>query len=166
MALKDLDAMLRAAMVYAGVKEIPGPKSNPQIIAFYAAAGIDVVRAKARAMSAKAKEYVLGADDSTTAWCGAFMAQVVTDCGFTPPKNAFRARAWLTWGMEMDYPFPGCAAILSRPPNPAHGHVAIYLAHTPDGKKVALYGGNQNNEVCVRLYDVDRVLSYRHPVCQ
>lgn len=156
----EIDLMLSIALAELGVREVPGPRSNPRIFDYYAAAGIGPKVALARHLVGKVSN--LGKDDSTTAWCGCFEAFVVRGIGHEPPENAYRARSWETWGFATLQPIPGCIAVLSRPPKPYNGHVATYIGSTMDGR-IALLGGNQGNSVSLALYPNDRVLTYRYP---
>lgn len=150
--VQDLcERMLITALGEIGTRELAGPRSHPRIVEYFASAGIGP--------NFPGK---LGADDSTTPWCGCFAAWVVRQLGVEPPSQPYRARSWANWGAPKE-PLPGCVAVFSRPPNPAHGHVAIVLAEVNDGAEVAVCGGNQRNAVTVALYPRSRLLGYRVP---
>lgn len=78
--------------------------------------------------------------------------------GFTGTNSA-AARSWLSWGISTK-PRLGAVVVLSRPPDPSHGHVGILL---DDGPLLYLLSGNAENRVCVRPFPHSRLLSMRWP---
>jgi uncharacterized protein (TIGR02594 family) len=95
-----------------------------------------------------------------TPWCSAFVNWVMQQCGYTGTRLA-NARSWLRWGIPIATPVYGCIVIFSRPPNPAHGHVAFYVED--DDPYVWVLGGNQSDSVSVAKYRKRRILGYRWP---
>lgn len=93
-------------------------------------------------------------------WCGSILADWMTDCGITPPKNAFRARAWLDWGEEIDGPAVGVVVVFERE---GGGHVGIVVGKDARGRLLVI-GGNQSNAVTIAPFDMVRVLGYRLPL--
>ncbi|MEL6273698.1 MAG: TIGR02594 family protein [Bacteroidota bacterium] len=139
--------LLRNALGYIGLREIPGPDSEPIII--------DMVH----------ELFPDWQDDTTIAWCSIFMHQIArNECAENPadlnePLPGM-ARSWLNVGEVVDNPMPGDVCILWRgSPNGPKGHVGLYC-NTVD-RHVHLLGGNQSNAVKVSAYAAHRVLGYR-----
>ncbi len=65
------------ARTHIGLREVPGPKNNSVILGWLR---------KLRAW---------WSDDSTP-WCGTFAAMCLANAGLTPPKDWYRATAWLS----------------------------------------------------------------------
>lgn len=132
--------ILTTALATLGESEKAGSASNPKILEWI------------RAWLPRAT------DDSATAWCAVWMAEIMTRCGLPVPADPFRARSWLRWGTVVA-PLaaePGDVAILTRP---SSHHVALVLRVTP--QDIWLLGGNQGDAVSVRAYPFDRVVSVR-----
>lgn len=127
-----------------GIRETPGPKNNPVIIGW------------AQRLGAK----ILGisyADDSNTPWCGLFVAEVMSEAGFTPPPIAVRASAWSTWG-EACGPCEGAVLVFQRP---GGGHVGLYVGE--DATAYHVLGGNQGDAVSITRVAKDRCVAVRWP---
>lgn len=133
---------LTAAWGELGVKETPGPGSNPVIEGYFRDAG-------------QSRHFV---DD--TPWCAAFVGAMLTRAGEVP-SGSLMARSYLGWGEALSEPRPGAIAVLSRGDDPAAGHTGFLLGMA--GKRIFLLGGNQSDSVCVEGFDVGRVLAYRWP---
>ncbi len=110
-----------------GLKEIPGPKHNPKILEYWAAA--------------KASWF----KDDETPWCGGFMAYVMVKCGIVPPKEAPRAISWATWGKSC-LPQVGAVGVKKRT---GGNHVFLIVGITADRKYYKCLGGNQGNMVSI-----------------
>jgi len=132
---------LAHARKYIGLKEVPGPKSNPTILAWL--------------KSLKA----WWAEDATP-WCGTFVAHCMQESKIVLPKHWYRAKDWLNWGVSVPLSAPtlGCIAVLGRE---GGGHVFIVT------KQNATYvwgvGGNQSDGVNEAKFLKSRVLGYRWP---
>ena len=126
-----------------GTKEIPGEQDNPRIVEY------------AQATSLKAS-------DDEVPWCSSLVNWCMMQAGITRTNSA-AARSWSTWGRPLVGPAMGCVVVLSRPPNPAHGHVAFCVG-VVGTDRIALLGGNQNNQVSVATYPRSRVVAYRWPL--
>jgi len=128
-----------------GIAEIPGSKSNPDIM--------------------RAWQYVPGykpTDDSVDAWCSAKANEWMGRAGHVGTGKA-NARSWLTWGRKLDIPRLGAVVVFWRgSPSGWQGHVALYVGPGKDGKIMVL-GGNQSNKVSVAEYPANQVLGYRWP---
>lgn len=140
---------------FVGVKEIPGSESNPQILSMLKLDG---------GWPAMSDE---------VPWCTAFVNYIMWQLRL-PRSKSLRARSWLNIGR----PIQGGAqigfdiVILSRgggdQPGPedttAPGHVGFYAGfedRSDGNNQVYLLGGNQNDEVNLRSYPVERVLGIR-----
>lgn len=120
---------LTQAKKWIGQTEIPGAKSNPQILAW-----------------GKAAEDWYMNDD--TPWCGAFVhGTLAASLPSEPlPADPLYALNWRTWGRGLDKPAFGCIAVFSRT---GGGHVGYYVGETDDAW--AILGGNQSNQVRISL---------------
>ncbi len=133
---------LDVALAEVGVEEVPGPGDNSRIV-----------------------EYHKACDDTETgdeiAWCSSFVNWCMLQRGFQRTRSR-AARSWLKWGNELPLSAPayGCVVILWRESKQSwKGHAGFYLGEV--GDFILMLGGNQNNEVCIKLYPKSRVLSYR-----
>lgn len=119
-----------------GIKEKPGTAANARILEYF-----------------KASKF-WGKDDTgvKNAWCGSFAAWVMSEHGYTPPKNAFRAKAWKNFGKKIDAPVYGAIGIKSRV---GGGHVSFVFGQSSDGKHLFMLGGNQDDTVKISKYNVD-----------
>lgn len=104
----------------------------------------------------------LGDHHDETPWCAAFVNWCLLQAGLRGSGRA-NARSFLdSWdAMSLAQPSYGCVVVLSRPPNPRHGHVAFYTGRI--GGEVLLLGGNQSNRVKISEYADGRVLAYALP---
>jgi uncharacterized protein (TIGR02594 family) len=137
---------LTIARTYEGVAEIPGPRHSPVIAGWLHRLG------------------AWWADDETP-WCGIFCAAVADKAGLPVPRNYFRARAWLDWGVPLASPIAGCVAVLER--GPQMGHVGFVVGQDTTWRQFLLIlGGNQGNAVNVSAFDRNRVIGYRWPAAE
>ena len=127
-----------------GVEETPGAASTPRIMEYFAAA--------------HGSEWV---KDDSTPWCGAFASFILREHGL--PDEPLRARSWAEWGEPLADPIPGCVVVLKRPPDPAAGHVALFVQWTADKAGLLLLGGNQGDKVCITRFRTTDVIAYRWP---
>tara|TARA_Y100000401_G_scaffold115874_2_gene120399 strand:+ start:4623 stop:5084 length:462 start_codon:yes stop_codon:yes gene_type:complete len=140
---------LDCAMQYLGIKEVPGHKSNPAILAMLQ---MDMKWPK----------------DDATPWCSAFANWVAFNMGLERSKS-LRARSWLLVGKEesLEGANANCVVIFKRgrgrQPGPdvikAPGHVAFF-SHLQDDK-VWVVGGNQGDKVSIKAYPLTQVLGVR-----
>lgn len=132
-------AWLTRARADIGQRETLGPNDSPRI----------------RAMLRKLRlEWLAGQP-----WCGMILAEWMLDCGIEPPPNAFRAKAWATWGVELTVPVLGCVAVFGRV---GGGHVGLVTGVDARNRLIVL-GGNQGDAVSLVPFDRSRVLAYRWP---
>ncbi len=137
-------AWLTHARQHIGLREIPGPKHHPVILAMWRAIRRGGIR------------------DDETAWCAAFVGWCLESTGFVSSRFE-SARSYLTWGVPLEGPVVGAVCVLGR--KGAHagaGHVFIVTGRAPDGRIVGI-GGNQGNAVREDPFDLDRVQGYRYP---
>ena len=99
--------------------------------------------------------------DDETAWCAAFVGAMLKRSGL-PHTGKLNARSYLDWGtpVQLEQAVRGDVVILTRgDPNGWQGHVGFF--HSISDGKVNLLGGNQNNQVNLKGYDLNRVLGVR-----
>lgn len=129
-----------------GLKEVPGPASNPKILAMI-------------------RQWLPSADDdSTTAWCGALVAHVMAEFGYPIAEHPLLARSWMHVYREVPYDQAreGDLAVLWRgAPSDWRGHVAF--VDGADKDQISLLGGNQSNAVTIEQYGANRVLGVYRP---
>ncbi|RCU50589.1 TIGR02594 family protein [Corallincola holothuriorum] len=124
---------MKTAYQELGQSEVAGPKANPKIIQYFSAAKF------------------WGTDDSggKNAWCASFVAWVMQKHGYTPVKNAFRAKSWKDFGKTINAPVQGAIAIKSRA---GGGHVGFVVGQSATGNNLFILGGNQGNKVSIARY--------------
>jgi uncharacterized protein (TIGR02594 family) len=131
------------AQRYVGVREVPGTKHNPLVLA------------------------MLKLDDDwpqsdEVPWCSGFMNWIAWHLRL-PRSKSLMARSWLNVGrpIELKDAIPGFdVVILYRgDPNGPSGHVGWY-AGQGEGY-VKLLGGNQGNRVSIADYPKSRVIGVR-----
>ena len=133
--------LLHKAFNYYGIEEVPGEENNPLILDFFHTIGHEWVQTE------------------LTAWCSAFINYLCKKHGYER-SGRLDARSWLRVGMDINIPQVGCIVVLWRESITSwKGHVGFYI--NQDDKYVYIYGGNQDNSVCIKRYPIDRVLGYR-----
>lgn len=130
-------ALARAAI---GTKEVPGAASNPDVLRWYAEAGVPQ-------------------QSDEVPWCAAFVGSMLKEAGYKP-SGSLMARSYLDWGQKLDKPRKGCIVVLKRGAPPS-GHVAFAESWT--GATIRLLGGNQGNSVSVASYSRASILGYFWP---
>lgn len=131
---------IASARQYIGVREVPGPKNSTTIAGW-------LTRLKA------------WWSDDATPWCGTFAATCVTEAGLTPPKDWYRAMAWLSLPVSLPRPAYGCVVVFTRQ---GGGHVGFVVGKDRSGNLMVL-GGNQGDAVSVKPFPLIRVAGYRWP---
>lgn len=131
---------LPIALQEFGTHEIAGIKNNPRIVEYH-------------------DKTSLSANDDETAWCASFLTWSLEQAGYKSTKSAW-ARSYLSYGIKLDQPIPGCIVIYDR--GNGMGHVHFYLYSKGDNHYGI--GGNQSDEVNVSAYGKSRVLGYVWPV--
>lgn len=124
------------------VTEVPGPKNNPRVVWYHS---FCTLRAK----------------EDSVPWCAAFVNAMLIVAGFIGTGQAW-ARSFLSCGKKLRVPKLGCIVVLTRGMSKTNGHVGFYITTLKNGK-ILILGGNQDDKVCLKVYDADRVLGYRWP---
>lgn len=138
---------LKVANSRIGIREIPGPKHNSNILEWIG--------------KLTPKRLGMAIFDDETPWCGTFAASVMLDSGFEPPEIAARALSWATWGQPLSTPVPGAVLVFKRP---GGGHVGFYAGE--DDLAYHVLGGNQSNAVNVARIEKDRCVAIRWPTAE
>lgn len=136
-----------------GTCEDPGNKSNQKILAYFRDAGHPEIV------------------DDETAWCAAFANAMLERAGYGGTK-LLNARSFMTWGVPLDKPKPGCIVVFARGNDGWSGHVGFYVGEDHDS--IFVLGGNQWNPKSRRSEIVNvekfaknsralRLLGYRWP---
>lgn len=136
----DTYPWLHTARRYIGLREVPGPATNPTIGTWLKA---------------------LGAwwSNDETPWCGSFVAACLRESGMGYPRQWYRARAYLDYGMKLSAPTYASLVVFERG---SGGHVGFVVGRDTAGRIMTL-SGNQSDAVTVAPFDAKRVLGYRWP---
>jgi len=119
---------LSVARAFAGLEEVPGPRSNPVILQMAEDLGIRSIYTN---------------DD--TAWCAVFASRIAKACQLPLPGTGYallRAKSFETWCRPQSLPTLGAWMVFKRD---GGYHVGWYLGERADAYRV--WGGNQNNTV-------------------
>jgi uncharacterized protein (TIGR02594 family) len=130
---------LEVAFKSIGVAEVQGIKSNPEIVAWL-------------------KDLNAWWSDDKTAWCGVFVAHCLKEANQHYPKMWMQALAYRDGGTHLDQPAFGCVAVKERK---GGGHVCFVVGVDEDSGKLVCLGGNQNDKVCLALYDKSVFAEFR-----
>lgn len=139
-----MSKLLQIAFVELGTTEIPGAEHNPRIVEYSQQKNFPGVR------------------DDETPWCSIFVNFCCDQLKYEKSGKA-NARSWMQVGKDSsDDPKPGDIVVFWRESiHSWKGHVAFYLGHSQDKKKIFCLGGNQGNAVSVAGYDTKKVLGFR-----
>lgn len=135
-----LPKIIQQALPLLGTEEIPGSKSNAEILDWAKTLGLE-------------KVYT----DDDIAWCGLFVAYVCHLAGKPVVAGPLWARNWAAWetvsegGAKL-----GDVLVFRRGPG---GHVGFYLAETED--TYIVLGGNQKNKVSIAEIEKKRLITSR-----
>lgn len=127
-----------------GLREIAGPKHNPEIVEWVKLLGG-------------------GWEDDETAWCGTFVGYCIAAAlpDEPLPGNPFGARNWLKFGVACE-PAEGAVLVFWRGSRAGwQGHVGFYAGE--DSEAFHVLGGNQANRVSVARIVKSRLLGARWP---
>lgn len=138
----QLPRLVAEGLKLMGITEIPGPKSNSDIMAWAREVGVG---------------HVYGNDD--IAWCGLFVALVVHRSGRNIVKDPLWARNWAKWGVKAERPMLGDILVFKRGTG---GHVGLYIAE--DANTFYVLGGNQGNRVSITRIMKDMLIDARRPI--
>nr|WP_319265328.1 TIGR02594 family protein [uncultured Draconibacterium sp.] len=133
--------LVEIALSQYGVKEIAGERNNMTIVNYAHEAGHTWV------------------DDDETAWCSIFVDWAAMKAGLERTHKA-NARSWLNVGEVPAYPQMGDIVIFRRGNSNWQGHVGIFINIDEDGL-INVLGGNQGNQVSIRLYRDKDLLGFR-----
>jgi uncharacterized protein (TIGR02594 family) len=134
----------REAKKWIGLREYPGARHNPTIMAWAKRLGSRILG--------------INVKDDETPWCGLFMAHCFDSVGILPPAIAIRASEWGKWGRELTAPRLGCVLVFTRQ---GGGHVGLYVGE--DDTSYHVLGGNQSNSVSIMRLAKNRLTSMRWP---
>ena len=133
---------LQLAFELYGQKEILGIKDNPVILDLFNEIGYDGNKLK-----------------DETAWCAAFVNAILKRSG-KAHSGKLNARSLLIIGSPVSVPKLGDVVVLWRESKTSwKGHTGFYINH--DEKYIYILGGNQNNQINITAYPINRLLGYR-----
>ena len=125
-------------------KEIAGNKSNPLILECYKS--VDDLDCPE-----------LERNDDEIPWCSCYMNKKIQEAGGRGTRSAM-ARSWLRWGRK-SIGNPGDIAVFERGNDGYSGHVTFVVKI--EGNIVSCLGGNQADSVCIREYDISKLIAFR-----
>lgn len=134
--------ILVEALKTHGLKEIPGPANEPEILRWARVAGVGTVY-----------------QHDSTAWCGLAVAYWAVMAGYRPPDNPLWARNWAKFGTDAGKTGPMLGDILVFSRTGGGGHVGLYVADDADAFHVL--GGNQSDQVNISRIAKSRLLAVR-----
>jgi len=157
---------IKRAVGEFGVAETPGATNTPRIEEYHRS--IDPG----------------GTAGDSTSWCSSFVNWCLEPLGYkTQPLITKAARSWKAWGTVAPVEQPGAIAVFWRRPEVtenadqrawskdklktqgSYGHVGFVLER--QGNKLAVFGGNQHNQVRKDAYAIDGddigLLTFRWP---
>ena len=123
-----------------GVKEVPGPGSDPRVEWYHGATAA-------------------GPATDNVAWCSSFLCRAFEEQGLTDHPRSKSSQAWRSWGTGVG-PIAGAVCVLSY--GGARGHVGLVVGRLLSGL-VPLLGGNTSDSVAIRAFPVTHVVGYRWP---
>ena len=130
---------VKTALKEVGVMEIHGKKHNDRVLEYHLVSG--------------------GFSEDEVPWCASFINWVMLQHGYKTVKYPARAKSWLQFGKSSTIPIVGAIAIKSRH---SGGHVCFVVGQNMQGDIYCL-GGNQNDEVNIKLYKKDVFIDFRVP---
>lgn len=135
------------AYLNRSIKEVVGRNSHPQIEKW---------------ISRIEKDYPtdLTVDDSTYAWCGVFVGNMVLEAGGTPPSYPQGAKRWLKYGREVhpNAVLRGDIIVTTR----TGGH-HVTICSRSDASGCYCVGGNQGDSVKISFYPWSSIVGIRRP---
>jgi len=127
---------LRLAHGYLGLKEIPGPRHNAELLGWW-------------------ERLALPFRDDETPWCAGFVNAMVHKAGL-PIVHKNRAAAlgwrWNGYGQRLSGPALGAVMSMTRPGRPGSGHMTFVAGRDARDRIMGL-GGNQGDMVSINPYD-------------
>lgn len=136
---------LAIARKYEGIKEVPGIKSAPFIVQLW---------------DSLPWMWKLYPDDSILAWCGAFIRWCLVFVGIKPPKEWYRAKAFINFGTRIFHPAYGAIGVVKN--SKGKYHVGFVVGRNTQGD-IMLLGGNQNDMVRVSAFKFQSFVAFVWP---
>lgn len=136
---------LSVARLLVGIREIPGPQSNPVILNW------------ARYIGAPAWYH-----DDDQAWCTVSMNALLKGCQRPMAGTGYallRAKTFESYGQQLLEPALGAILVFSRD---LGGHVGLYLGETET--HFFVWGANQGNAVSMAWIEKGRLTAIRWPL--
>jgi uncharacterized protein (TIGR02594 family) len=137
-------AWLTAARAKLGTREAAGSANSPTIMGW------------AKRLGSKVLGIAYNAD--SVPWCGLFAATCMREAGIETPPIAVRAKAWATWGVNLNAGSPGAVLVFERE---GGGHVGFYVGE--DTTHFHVLGGNQGDAVTIVRIARNRCIARRWP---
>lgn len=142
--IRAIDALtippyLKIALKEVGTKEIVGKKHSSKVLAYHSVSG--------------------GFTTDEVPWCGSYVNWVMLHEDDKTVSYPARAKSWLSYGQTSVIPITGSIAVKSRR---GGGHVCFVIGKNKNGDLYCL-GGNQNDEVNIRLYPKSVFMDFRVP---
>lgn len=131
---------VKTALKEIGVQEIHGVEHNDRVLEYHSVSG------------------AFSTDE--VPWCASFVNWVMLQYNYDTPKYPARAKSWLTFGKTSIMPVLGSIAVKSRK---GGGHVCFVVGKNINGDLYCV-GGNQNDEVNIRLYKKEDFIDFRVPL--
>lgn len=131
---------IKTAMKEIGVKEIHGKEHNERVLEYHEVSG--------------------GFTTDEVPWCASYVNWVMLQHGYDTVKYPARAKSWLHFGKTSIVPIVGSIAVKSRT---GGGHVGFVIGQNTDGD-IYVLGGNQNDEVNIKLYKKEVFIDFRVPL--
>lgn len=142
-AIEELDfpKHVEYALKEVGTKEIKGSRNNPRVLEYH---------------KTTAGQY----SSDEVPWCGSFVNWCFWKSGNRDTVSyPERASSWANFGAKVGHPFVGAIAVKKRK---GGGHVCIVVG-ADSGGRILCVGGNQNDEVDLKAYNVDDFYALRMP---
>ena len=131
---------------YLGLREMPGPQHNPEILSWLKKFG-----------GYSGEEKAWWANDET-AWCGLFAGMCLGEAGRFVVPQWYRAGAWADerYLTRLSKPAYGCLAVKKRP---GGNHVMFIVGKDRQGRLMGL-AGNQGNRVSIIPFNASELRFY------
>ena len=137
----------RWALAEVGVRETPGPKSTPRIMAYR-----------------EIGKTPLGGEDGAVPWCAIFVNAALEAAGVRSTRSGM-ARSYERSPGFVKLAGPALGAITCKwrnSPKSGLGHVGFYAGHDTRGR-VVLIGGNQGDSVSKASFDPGQITGFFWP---
>ncbi len=94
-------------------------------------------------------------------WCAAFVNYCLEKQGYAHPKSLL-ARSWLKMGTPVNDPKPGDLVVFWRVKQTGwQGHVGFFIKEDKKNGLIYVFGGNQDDAVCLKPFSKTQILGYR-----